>query len=72
MNIDTFLFTTEVNQPSVTFMGGEPFLAFRLIKQIVAYVDEEYRTRKVSYTVVTNGTLVHGEIQDWIKIDVIC
>lgn len=68
-NIDTYLSTTEVKRPSITFMGGEPFIAFRLIKQIVAYVDEEYRTHKVSYTVVTNGTLVHGEIQDWIKIN---
>lgn len=66
-NIDTYLSTTEVGQPSITFMGGEPFLAFRMIEQIVDYIAQEYSMYKMNYTIVTNGTLVHGEIQDWIR-----
>ncbi len=67
-NIDTYLSTTEVKQPSITFMGGEPFLAFRLIVQIVDYIAKEYSMFEMNYTIVTNGTLVHGEIQNWIRI----
>lgn len=66
-NINVYLSRTEVKRPSITFMGGEPFLAFKLIKQIVAYVSAEYPKHSVSYTIVTNGTLVHNEIQRWIK-----
>lgn len=65
--IDKFLTRTKKNRPSITFMGGEPFLAFQLISQVVAYVSSEYSERNVSYTIVTNGTLVHGAIQEWIK-----
>lgn len=50
----------------ILFMGGEPFLAFDLIKDIVAYIGIRYSDKKVSYTVVTNGTLIKEEIQDWI------
>lgn len=65
--IDTYLTLTEIECPSITFMGGEPFLVFQLIKQIVAYVSTKYLEKKVDYTIVTNGTLVHGVIQEWIK-----
>lgn len=66
-HIDTYLTIAEVECPSITFMGGEPFLAFQLIKQIVAYIALEYIEKKVCYTIVTNGTLVRGAIQKWIK-----
>lgn len=65
-HIDTFLTTTETTRPSITFMGGEPFMAFPLIKDCVAYITSEYPDASVTYTIVTNGTLVHGEIQGWI------
>lgn len=51
----------------ISFMGGEPFLAFGLIKDIVEYVRRDYADKPVQFSTVTNGTLVHGEIQDWIK-----
>lgn len=65
--VDAFLTETKIERPSITFMGGEPFLAFQLISQVVAYVSSKYSERKVDYTIVTNGTLVHGAIQEWIK-----
>lgn len=65
-HIDTFLTTSETECPSITFMGGEPFMAFELIKDCVAYIAAAYPNRSISYTIVTNGTLVHGVIQDWI------
>lgn len=65
-HIDTFLTTSEIERPSITFMGGEPFIAFELIKDCVAYIATAYTDMLISYTIVTNGTLVHGELQDWI------
>lgn len=47
--------------------GGEPFLAFDLIKKIDAYLVENYYKRKWILFATTNGTLVHGEIQEWLK-----
>lgn len=64
--IDTYLTTAKTTRPSVTFMGGEPFMAFPLIKDCVAYIASEYPDASVNYTIVTNGTLVHREIQNWI------
>ena len=50
----------------IDLFGGEPFLAFDLIKQLVKYVCD--RSYQIPYTFFasTNGTLVHGEIQDWL------
>ena len=64
--IDTFFSISEVEHPSITFMGGEPFMAFPLIKGCLNYITLEYPKIQTSYTIVTNGTLVHGEIQKWI------
>lgn len=66
-NIDYFFSISEETNKSITFMGGEPFLAFTLIKKIVDYIKVTYPCEWVDYTIVTNGTLVHNEIQDWIK-----
>lgn len=51
----------------IELFGGEPFLAFELIKQIYDYVEEKYKNRRWLFFTTTNGTLVHGEIQDWLK-----
>lgn len=50
----------------VSFMGGEPFLAFNMIQNIVEYANKKYGKGKIHFSVVTNGTLVHGHIQEWI------
>lgn len=50
----------------VSYMGGEPFINFKLMKQIYEY----YETKGVSnikYTCSSNGTLVHGEIKEWVR-----
>lgn len=65
--IDRFLHVSMIEKPSITFMGGEPFVAFKTIKEIVSYVKQFYPQKEVSFTIVTNGTLVHGDIQKWIK-----
>lgn len=52
--------------------GGEPFLEFELIKKITEYIKST--TYNVPYIIfsTTNGTLVHGEIQDWLKENINC
>ena len=67
-SIDKVMERIENNaQLNVLLMGGEPFLAFCLIQDIVAYVRNRYKDRCVFIKTVTNGTLVHDEIQDWME-----
>lgn len=47
--------------------GGEPFIEFELIKRIDEYLVTNYPDRRWLLFASTNGTLVHGEIQDWLR-----
>lgn len=47
--------------------GGEPFLAFDLIKEITAYICERKGDIPCTVFATTNGTLVHGEVQEWLR-----
>ena len=49
------------------FMGGEPFLEFERIKQICEYVWDRQWPHPYVFSAATNGTLVHGEIKDWLS-----
>lgn len=50
----------------VEVFGGEPFLNFELIRKIYNYVGEKYALYDVTFETTTNGTMVHGEIQEWL------
>lgn len=50
----------------ILFIGGEPMMAFDEIKQIVEQCDAEFADRNFEYKMVSNGTLIHGEAQEWI------
>lgn len=50
----------------VSYMGGEPFINFKLMKQIYEHYDK-LGVSNIKYTCSSNGTLVHGEIKKWIK-----
>lgn len=50
----------------IFFFGGEPFLRFDILKRVYDYTEEMYPDRIKSYAVTTNGTLIHGEIRDWL------
>lgn len=54
--------STEVEEVSISFYGGEPFLNFDLIKQAVAYANEQFIGKKIDYSLTTNGTLLTDEI----------
>lgn len=47
--------------------GGEPFIEFDLIKQITEYTCQKFRDFPHTIFLTTNGTLVHGKIQEWLK-----
>lgn len=49
------------------FMGGEPFMEFDLIKEICEYVWRHKWPKECSFFASTNGTLIHGDIKDWLE-----
>jgi uncharacterized protein len=51
--------------PVIGFYGGEPLLSFDLIKQAVMYARELY-SGKMLFTLTTNGTLLSGEVVDFL------
>ena len=66
--IDDFLFnkSKDSNIIHILFIGGEPFCEFELLQNIVNYTILKYPLLNIHFKVVTNGTLVHGKIQDWL------
>ncbi len=48
--------------------GGEPFIAFDVIKEISEYIKKCCQETQFPFVIflTTNGTLVHGEIQRWL------
>lgn len=49
------------------FFGGEPFLEFDLIRELTTYICERKMDVPCTVFATTNGTLVHGKIQTWLK-----
>ncbi len=49
------------------FFGGEPFLAFDLLKSIYEYIKSKKTSKEWICFATTNGMLVHDEIADWLK-----
>jgi len=50
----------------IEFFGGEPFLEFDLLKSIYHYVIGKTWHKNILFFTTTNGTLVHGEIKEWL------
>lgn len=50
----------------ILFTGGEPFMEFELIKNILGYCKSKYKDKTIFYKAVSNGTLIHDEIQNWL------
>lgn len=48
------------------FQGGEPLLNFEVIKHIVEYAEQHKQDHIISYTVVTNLTLLSNDILDFL------
>lgn len=44
------------------FYGGEPLLAFGLIKECVEYIEQLASGKRIEYSITTNGTLINREV----------
>lgn len=65
--LDQNLSAADAKEPVVIeVFGGEVFANFPLLKRICDYVQDKYGYLNIMYETTTNGTLVHGEVQDWL------
>ncbi len=51
----------------VYYFGGEPYLQFETIRKVHSYLQSKEWPKGWFGFTTTNGTLVHGEIQQWLK-----
>ncbi len=58
---------TDDEEIEFDLFGGEPFLEFPLIKQITEYLCRCKKKVKCQLFASTNGTLVHGEVKEWLQ-----
>lgn len=58
--------SSDEEELSLGFYGGEPLLAFDFIKKCVAYAEEAFEGRRVMYSFTTNGTLLTDEKLDFL------
>ena len=49
----------------IDFMGGEPMIAFPLIKKVVAYVESKTWPKRYHFSMSTNGTLFKDAYKPW-------
>ena len=57
---------TGCNVFHVTFMGGEPFLNFDVIKSVVEWMQNQNTTVRMEAYATTNGTVLTEEMKDWL------
>ena len=56
----------EYSEICFDFFGGEPFLEFNKIREIVDYFKDKKFNKKVYFFAGTNGTLITKEVQEWL------
>ena len=65
--LDEALNDDRFDEYEIDFFGGEPFLKFDLIREGVYYARNTYPEKPMVFMATTNGTLVHGEIKEWLR-----
>jgi len=52
----------------ISYFGGEPFLNFKLIKEIDVFLKQQYPQlyERLTYSIITNGTIINDEIRRWL------
>lgn len=56
----------EIEIVSISFFGGEPFLAFKEMKQIFEWIKSGSWKKKIFLSIGTNGTILTEDIKDWL------
>ncbi len=64
--LDRELNDDRFDEYQIDLFGGEPFMEFELIKQIFEYTVTTYPKKLLVFAITTNGTLVHGSVQEWL------
>ncbi len=64
---ESFSHMDDYDGMTIELHGGEPFLNFGLMKEIDDYVVRTWPQWPVLFRTTTNGTLVHGEVQEWLR-----
>ncbi len=66
-SIDLFYeHSKDANDLVLTFYGGEPLINFNLIKEMVMYAKDKFKTKRVSFNITTNASLIDEEIIDFL------
>ena len=62
-------FESPIEHINIEFQGGEPLINFPVIKHIVEYANEKAKTERkhITYSLVSNLTLLTDEIKEFIK-----
>ena len=63
---DLFLSDSKYDLMEIQPFGGEPFANFPALKFIVDYIRNHPIEKTVRVFITTNGTLVHGHVQEWL------
>jgi len=57
---------TLLEQSTISFYGGEPLLAFPLIKEAVNYILDKYKGQEFDFRMTTNGYLLRKNVADFL------
>lgn len=57
---------TLAEQNTISFYGGEALLAFPMIKEIIRYVNKNYKGRPLDFRITSNGYLLNDTIMDYL------
>lgn len=58
--------SSDSNNISISFYGGEPLLNFQLINDIVCYVENKFFSKNVSFVMTINGSLLNRKVIEFI------
>ncbi len=66
--LDKYWISNPFREPVVGFYGGEPLLAFNIIKKVVSLSNELFRRDgyDVVYSITTNGTLINDKVAEFL------
>lgn len=65
--IDNIVKFNKDKEFEIEYLGGEPLLAFDIIKKATQYLESIQSVKVKSYAVTTNGTILDDSIIQWLK-----
>ncbi len=67
LQLDSLLREPTEHGTLIKLHGGEPFLVFKQIQNLCEFLWQHNYPEKYIIHTTTNGTLIHGPIQDWLQ-----